>query len=73
MIQRKTKKGKRRPLGINQGPQRGREAHCIAHKPFNEENIHCRCYTYEQPRGKTNNVVSEQVRQQPGCTDTEKS
>ena len=29
--------------------------------------------TYEPPRGKTNNVVSEQVRQKSGCTVTEKS
>ena len=28
---------------------------------------------YEPPRGKTNNVVSEQVRHKPGCTSTEKS
>ena len=27
----------------------------------------------EPPRGKTNNVVSEQVRHKPGCTSTEKS
>ena len=25
----------------------------------------------EPPRGKTNNVVSEQVRHKPGCTSTE--
>ena len=29
--------------------------------------------TFEPPRGKTNNVVSEQVRHKPGCTSTEKS
>ena len=29
--------------------------------------------TYEPPRGKTNNVVSEQVRNKPTCTSTEKS
>ena len=28
---------------------------------------------YEPPRGKTNNVVSEQVRHKPTCTSTEKS
>ena len=28
---------------------------------------------YEPLRGKTNNVVSEQVRHKPGCTSTEKS
>ena len=28
---------------------------------------------YEPPRGKTNNVVSEQVRHKPVCTSTEKS
>ena len=27
----------------------------------------------EPPRGKTNNVVSEQVRHKPTCTSTEKS
>ena len=27
----------------------------------------------EPPRGKTNNVVSEQVRHKPACTRTEKS
>ena len=32
---------------------------------------HSRCD--EPPRGKTNNVVSEQVRHKPGCTSTEKS
>ena len=29
--------------------------------------------TYEPPRGKTNNVVSEQVRHKPACSVTEKS
>ena len=29
--------------------------------------------TFEPPRGKTNNVVSEQVRHKPACTSTEKS
>ena len=29
--------------------------------------------TSEPPRGKTNNVVSEQVRHKPACTSTEKS
>ena len=28
---------------------------------------------YEPSRGKTNNVVSEQVRHKPACTSTEKS
>ena len=28
---------------------------------------------FEPPRGKTNNVVSEQVRHKPGCTSTEKN
>ena len=28
---------------------------------------------FEPPRGKTNNVVSEQVRHKSGCTSTEKS
>ena len=27
--------------------------------------------TFEPPRGKTNNVVSEQVRHKPACTVTE--
>ena len=30
-------------------------------------------YINELPRGKTNNVVSEQVRHKPTCTSTEKS
>ena len=30
-------------------------------------------FYYEPPRGKTNNVVSEQVRHKPTCTSTEKS
>ena len=30
-------------------------------------------YIFEPPRGKTNNVVSEQVRHKPACTSTEKS
>ena len=29
--------------------------------------------TFEPPRGKTNNVVSEQVQHKPACTSTEKS
>ena len=29
------------------------------------------CISYEPPRGKTNNVVSEQVPHKPGCTVTE--
>ena len=29
--------------------------------------------TFEPPRGKTNNVVSEQVRHKPACASTEKS
>ena len=29
--------------------------------------------TYEPPREKTNNVVSEQVRHKLGCTSTEES
>ena len=28
---------------------------------------------FEPPRGKTNNVVSEQVRHKPACTSKEKS
>ena len=32
----------------------------------------CTCHKFE-PRGKTNNVVSEQVRYKPACTSTEKS
>ena len=31
------------------------------------------CITYEPPRGKTNNVVSKQVRHKPACTSTKKS
>ena len=30
-------------------------------------------YIYEPPHGKTNNVVSDQVRHKPTCTVTEKS
>ena len=30
-------------------------------------------FSIEPPRGKTNNVVSEQVRHKPACTSTEKS
>ena len=30
-------------------------------------------FKYEPPSGKTNNVVSEQVRHKPACTSTEKS
>ena len=34
----------------------------------------CHCVlTFEPPRGKTNNVVSEQVRHKPASTSTEKS
>ena len=29
--------------------------------------------SYEPPRGKTNNVLSEQVQHKPACTSTEKS
>ena len=29
-------------------------------------------YIIEPPRGKTNNVVSEQIRHKPACTSTEK-
>ena len=32
-----------------------------------------RRYRNKPPRGKTNNVVSEQVRHKPACTSTEKS
>ena len=38
--------------------------HCVIHWSFD---------LYEPPRGKTNNVVSEQVRHKPTCTSTEKS
>ena len=30
-------------------------------------------FIFEPPRGKTNNVVFEQVRHKPACTSTEKS
>ena len=30
-------------------------------------------FLFEPPRGKTNNVVSEQVLHKPACTSTEKS
>ena len=32
---------------------------------------HCNVYINEPPRGKTNNVVSDQVRHKPACTVTE--
>ena len=35
--------------------------------------VSCFVSKYEPPRGKTNNVVSEQVWQKPACTSTEKS
>ena len=36
------------------------------------QSVHWRVL-FELPRGKTNNVVSEQVRHKPTCTSTEKS
>ena len=33
--------------------------------------VHLCSMKYEPPRGKTNNVVSEQVRHKPACTVTE--
>ena len=36
------------------------------------DNIVNNVVQYEPPRGKTNNVVSEQVRHKPACTSTEK-
>ena len=38
-----------------------------------EEEVTGMFNSYEPPRGKTNNVVSEQVRHKPACTSTEKS
>ena len=35
--------------------------------------VRCKRDTFEPPRGKTNNVVSDQVRHKPGCTVTEDS
>ena len=35
--------------------------------------IYCTQIIYEPPRGKTNNVVSDQVRHKPACTVTEES
>ena len=41
--------------------------------PDLELNSNSYCFIYEPPRGKTNIVVSEQVRHKPACTTTEKS
>ena len=50
----------------------------VALKPINRDhqlNLSQSCLPllpiYEPPRGKTNNVVSEQVRHKSGCTSTE--
>ena len=40
---------------------------------YNIQNMLSSPYINEPPRGKTNNVVSEQVRHKPACTSTEKS
>ena len=37
-----------------------------------QEAVACVDIIYEPPRGKTNNVVSDQVRHKPTCTVTEK-
>ena len=42
-------------------------------KCCNFKNIHRKNLRFEPPRGKTNNVVSEQVRHKLGCTSTEES
>ena len=42
-------------------------------KDLSHSNEDARTDTFEPPRGKTNNVVSEKVRHKPGCTSTEKS
>ena len=38
-----------------------------------DDNLVNRAFKFEPPRGKTNNVVSDQVRHKPTCTVTEKS
>ena len=38
-----------------------------------EDSVRSTMQKYEPPRGKSNNVVSEQVCHKPACTSTEKS
>ena len=48
----------------------------VRHAEFSnvmQTDIRVKLYTNEPPRGKTNNVVSEQVRHKPTYTSTEKS
>ena len=42
-------------------------------KKIDSDVKHTLSFLFEPRRGKTNNVVSEQVRQKPACTSTEKS
>ena len=48
-----------------------------ANRCYNDDTVNGVCsllaQTNEPPRGKTNNVDSEQVRHKPTCTSTEKS
>ena len=41
------------------------------HHSYFVQNLMFIYFIYEPPRGKTNNVVSEQVRHKSGCTVTE--
>ena len=45
----------------------------LAQRGLQIHEVFRRSKKYEPPRGKTNNVVSEQVRHKPTCTSTEKS
>ena len=50
--------------------------HVVMHAPSGENvksTVRMRTSLNEPPRGKTNNVVSDQVRHKPTCTSTEKS
>ena len=47
--------------------------HIFASSPIERESFSCGIFIFEPPRGKTSNVVSEQVRHKPTCTVTEKS
>ena len=59
------------------------EGNIIVQTPLDRETVSRICVqgslmipllvTFEPPREKTNNVVSEQVRHKPACTSTEKS
>ena len=48
-------------------------SYCEYRRKLTESVIHCSLVSNEPPRGKTNNVVSDQVRHKPTCRVTEKS